>query len=190
MRNFASTLLISFGIAILMLSIFFLVKRNDPNRLQFNNSQISTVDHKDKFKVPTGIYIKSLSIRLPIILSKKKGDYWDTTSQGVSYLAGSPLPGENGNAILYGHNWGSILGNLYKVKPGDIIEVYFSNGDRNSFEIAYVQEVSPNDTSILKNTDDSRITLYTCSGIFDQKRFVVTAFLNESSPLTLNSSTH
>jgi len=181
MRNFLSTVFVLIGTTIILSSLFFIWRRNDPERLQFDNVALNDIPQSEGDISPIGISLKSLGVSLPIIPAEKNNGKWETTSEGVSYLKTSPQPGKIGNSILYGHNWGSILGSLYKSRPGDKIAIYFSNNTKKEFEVAYTQEVAPSDSSVLSETNDKRITLYTCSGIFDQKRFVVTAFLVETS---------
>jgi len=67
------------------------------------------------------------------------------------------------------------LGKLPKVKPGQEITIVFTDGSSKIFTIEYTSVVTPDQTHILNPTADSRITLYTCTGLFDNKRFVVTA---------------
>ncbi len=177
MRQTASNLLVLIGIGILLASIFLLWKRNDPGRLQFSGEYVSEVRVEDELAVPTGFVIKDIGIRLPVVPAEKRGDYWETTPDGVSYLLSSAKPGETGNSIFYGHNWGSVLGSLYRARVGQTVEVYFSDGSQKHFEISLIQEVKPDNISVLAQTEDRRITIYTCSGILDQNRFVVTAVL-------------
>jgi LPXTG-site transpeptidase (sortase) family protein len=78
---------------------------------------------------------------------------------------------------LYGHNWSALLGSLPKIKPGDKIKIILSNGQEKNFVVKYTSIVAPSDTKILSDSADSRITLYTCAGFLDSKRFVATALL-------------
>lgn len=182
MRNLVGITFIFIGISLLVLSIVVFWKRNEPGRLQFNEAGDMALDSAEP-AVPAGITIESIDLKLPIIPTGRQGGIknvalsWETTSEGVSYLSSSPRPGEPGNSILYGHNWGSILGNLYKVRPGQVIEIYYSDGTVRSFEVASVEEVTPDDTSVLEASEEPRITLYTCSGLLDEKRLVVSAVL-------------
>lgn len=176
MRRAVSTLLISLGFLILAFAIFFLWKRNDPQRLQFKGEYVS-VDNTPDISVPIGIVIEDLSIKLPVVPAKRQAQGWETTSEGVSFLSDSTSPGEVGNSIFYGHNWGSILGNLRNAQTGQRIQIFLSDGTKREFEISRIQIVSPKDISVLDASDDRRITLYTCSGLFDQDRLVVTAVL-------------
>jgi len=92
-------------------------------------------------------------------------------------LLDSPIPGRIGNSIFYGHNWTSLLGNLVNAKPGQEISIAFGSGEIERFKISYVQVVKPSQTDILNQTNDRRITLYTCTGFLDSKRLVVVANL-------------
>lgn len=168
-------LLLFVGFLIITSSLIILLQRNDSSRLQFDNAQVIQNKVNQKEKTVIGIVIDDIDISLPVIPSYKKGNKWDTTPNGVSYLVSSPLPGENGNSIMYGHNWGSILGNLYKTRVGQIINIYYSDGTKTQFEVEAITEVSPDDSSLLTQTEEKILTIYTCSGLFDQKRLVVTA---------------
>lgn len=166
------------GIVLIFYSLFSLWKRNDPSRLQFNaENLISETMPQNGEKIATGIVIESIGVSLPVIPARKNGNLWETTPNGVSHLVSSPTPGEAGNSIMYGHNWGSILKNLYKAKKGDKIVIYFSDGSKSEFEINALVEVSPDEASLLAPTARPILTLYTCSGLFDQKRLVATASL-------------
>lgn len=89
------------------------------------------------------------------------------------------MPGEPGNSILYGHNWTSLFGNLPKTKPGERVDIGFSDGSMQQFIVEYTSIVSPDEIEIIEQTEDTRITLYTCTGFLDSKRFVVVAKLPE-----------
>ena len=124
---------------------------------------------------PSEISIKSLSLSLPVEPIKIKSGYWPTSQTGVSFLADSGNLGNVGNLIFYGHNWKNLLGNLHKVKTGDTLVVSGQNGQDFLYSIAYIATVNADDVSILADTNDERITLYTCTGFLDQKRLVVVA---------------
>jgi len=154
-------------------------QRRNPDRLRFDIDNIKIERAEENIdKKPVLLRIKDLGIELPIYEAEiKDNNKWPTTTEGISYLVSSPIPGEIGNSILYGHNWANLLGNLTKAKPGQIVEIIFSDWSRKIFTIANTQVVSPSQTEILKNSDDTKLTLYTCTGFLDSKRFVVTAKL-------------
>ena len=60
-----------------------------------------------------------------------------------------------------------------------MIMVSFTNGQKKLFEVTYTAIVSPSERDILQPSKDKRITIYTCYGFFDEKRFVAVATLKE-----------
>ncbi len=176
MRKFIGNALMLLGIASLLVAGYFLFQRVNPNRLKFDDYQPNIEVSTD---TPAGnpkyLIIKELGINLEVVPANVKNDRWETTYNGVSFLASSPIPGTVGNSIMYGHNWTSLLGNLKQAKPGQIIEVIDDAGRVTRFEVHFVQIVGPDEKSILDQTTDTRLTLYTCTGFLDSKRLVVTA---------------
>ncbi len=173
-RFFANIFLL-IGIVCLVLGILLLFRHYSPNRLAFASEKIAANFENNTQNLPQFLTISSAGISLPIFPAKVENDNWEVSNQGVSYMVNSALPGEKGNSIFYGHNWTSLLGNLIKAKPGDLISIKFSNGMTKEFIIKYIFEVPPTESSILGNTDYPQLTIYTCSGFLDSKRFVVIA---------------
>jgi sortase (surface protein transpeptidase) len=167
-------LTVAIGITLIAASIYLYMQRLTPVNLEISsytpikrvsNAGYESIDTITPYP-PQYIEIPDLKIKLPIIPSKITGGKWETTSKGVSYLETSPIPGEKGNSILYGHNWEKLLGRLVKIKTGAKIVITYS------------------DSSILNQTEDERMTIYTCTGFLDSMRFIVVAF-PEKSRLTL-----
>lgn len=163
------------GILLFLFSIFLVVQKNNPNNLAINIEEVAIHSNNSPNDYPGLIIIPSLGILLPILPAQKNGFNWQTTDRGVSYLTSTPLPGEKGNSVLYGHNWASLLGSLVKIKADDQIIIKLNNGQQKIFKVDSIKEVYPDQPKILEQTIDSRITVYTCSGLFDQKRFIVSA---------------
>lgn len=176
MRNLISRYLIFVGIFCIIVSSFLIWQRNTPTRLAFAIENTSPI--KTSSKVPTEIVMTDLGIQLSIIPSVVEKNKWGVTDKGVSYLTSSPVPGEKGNSVLYGHNYPNLLGKLPKIKPGQGIKIKYADNSEKTFIVEYTAVVTPNQTQILKETLDTRITIYTCTGFLDSKRFVVSALLN------------
>jgi len=180
MKNFFANILLIAGVILFVVSSYLIFERYNPNRLSFADyipSEGNTsVDQSTK---PEFLLIPELGVKQAIVPAQKNGSKWETTTKGVSYLSTSPMPGEVGNSIFYGHNWPSILGSIVNIKPGQEIAVVFSDGSVKKFSVEYTQIVEPTQASILDQTSDKRITLYTCTGFLDTKRFVVTAFYQD-----------
>src|SRR3989344_3261030 len=147
-----------------------------------NQAQVQlSQEEKDKeAPKPAKIYIPKLERTLDVSDGFIKDNRWTVSQTGVSYLINSGRLGEPGNVVLYGHNTKDVLGRLWKVQVGDIVEVTDSGGNTYKFEIFERKEVKPNTVDILESTQDSRLTIYTCSGFLDTARFVVAGKLVES----------
>ena len=175
----ASKILILTGIGLLIFGSYLIFQRYNPQRLGFNNiPPMAFVPQAGIF--PKEVTIKNLGVRLPVYPARIKDNKWEATTKGVSYLVTSPVPGESGNSIIYGHNWSNLLGKLPKIKPGEKIEVLLDNNKKRTFIVEYTSVVGPDQTNILNATNDKRLTLYTCAGFLDTKRFVAVAVLNDS----------
>lgn len=179
MINTLSKLLIILGILSYISVGYFVFERTNPMRLSFANAQYAANTQEIQKVHPQTFSIPDLSISLPIIPAKITNGTWEATKGGVSYLTSSPLPGEKGNSILYGHNFPNLLGKLPQIKPGQVMTVSFSDGTTKTFEVEYTVTVTPDQTHILEQSQDKRITVYTCTGFLDSKRFVVVGILKE-----------
>jgi len=182
MRKILSNLFIVLGIFLFIFGGYLVWERNAPQRISFDSPPLEQKGSLVDAKVlpegkPVRIKMPSIHKELAIIPSRIVDNRWESTKKGVSYLETSPIPGEVGNSILWGHNYPNLLKDLTKVEVGDEITIVFENGGEKIFIVHFTQEVGPNQSSILNPTEDNRITLYTCSGFLDSKRFVVTALL-------------
>ncbi len=174
MQNLFSKLFLIVGICFLAFAAYLLYQRNFTNPLTFKTEP--QVIQNIGVQLPKSIEIPSIKANLAIVPATIRGKSWETTSTGVSYLRTTPLPGSKGNSVIYGHNWKSILGDLPQVKPGQKIVITMNDGVKKEFKVEYTATVDPSQTYIIDNTKDTRITIYTCTGFLDSKRFVVVAF--------------
>lgn len=136
-----------------------------------------TIDKPNLLAKPYKLYIPRLSKVLYVSAGTIVNNRWTISDNGVSYLTSSTLPGHIGNSVLYGHNKRDILGGLPKIKEGDSVYVILKSGDFVKYQVFETREVKPGSVEILENTNDSRLTIYTCSGFLDKARFVVVAKL-------------
>jgi hypothetical protein len=108
---------------------------------------------------------------------------WQARDKGVGYQP--TTEGEIchwGLVTLNGHNWfqlkPAIFINLYKVKPGETLSVTSSGGETCDYQVEWMKQYGPQETSWLYQSDlDPNFTylnIYTCSTNF-QERFVVRA---------------
>jgi sortase A len=79
---------------------------------------------------------------------------------GPGHLKNTPVPGENGNAVISAHR-DTFFRHIYELEKGDDIQVR-REGRTYTFEVTGKKIVDPDDLSVLKNTSDPRLTLITC----------------------------
>ena len=93
---------------------------------------------------------------------------------GPGYILGTSLPGTGGNFAIAGHRttYGAPFGNLDKTEVGDSI-LFQTNTNQYEYVITEVKIVSPDDTYVLGNFGDDRITLSTCHPKFSARQRLV-----------------
>ena len=84
----------------------------------------------------------------------------DTTlDKGVGHIESSPYL--TGNVCLAAHNTKELWGNLYTLQNGDAIK-YISFLGTKEYVVDNIVEIHETDWSLLKNTEENKITLITC----------------------------
>lgn len=175
-KKILSTVFLVAGLILIFQGLFDISKRLGIYKIPTNIQTASVKDSKNNNStLPQNISIPTLSIQLPVEPTLIKNGNWPTSQNGVSFLENSGKLGSVGNLIFYGHNWKNLLGSLHKVKVGENIVLQGHNGQVFTYTISHIATVAPTDVSILADTSDERITLYTCIGFLDQKRLVVVA---------------
>ena len=124
---------------------------------------------------PVELTMNDIGVKLPIFQSHITNGAWEISSLGVSSLSNPEEAGASGGLILYGHNWTSILGKLHQSEIGQPIAITFADGTEKSYVIEKRENVAPSDLSLIENTHDDSLVLYTCTGMFDSRRLVVIA---------------
>jgi len=80
---------------------------------------------------------------------------------GPGHLDGTPLPGDAGNSVVSGHR-DTHFRFLRELRTGDRVEVTRPDGSRKEYRVTETRVVDQSDTAILRDTDESRLTLITC----------------------------
>lgn len=100
--------------------------------------------------------------------------------KGAWHLPFSSNPEKGGNMVIAGHRFTytesrSIFYYLDKLQIGDEIGVQW-NGTMYTYKVVSTEVVPPTATSVQAATDDTRLTLYTCTPLWNPKnRLVVVA---------------
>lgn len=170
----AATLFIT-GVVLIVVSVIYSISNHDP--LWFvKTPQTASVSLDDRqSNQPVRIEITTLALSLPVTEAHITRNKWQVSNNGVSHLDTSAVPNSNGNIILYGHNKTSVLGKIVRIKKGDIISVKTRDRNIYSYIVEKTAVVSPQDIKILESNGKEMLTLYTCTGFADLKRFVVKA---------------
>ena len=124
---------------------------------------------------PTSIQIPSVGLTLPVEESAIVDGVWKISYQGASHLDKSADPGEGGNMVIYGHNKNSLFGPIRRLKEGDLIEIKNEEGVLYSYRVVKTVITTPDDIEYVLPKSEEILTLYTCTGLFDSKRFIVVA---------------
>ena len=121
-------------------------------------------------------------IKIPKINVQKavvEGVTLNLLKRGPGHYPSTPMPGQPGNAAIAGHRttYGAPFGRLDNLNPGDPILVTTRQG-RFRYEVTRKQIVQPNETSVLRQTEENLLTLTTCHPRFSaSRRLVVVAML-------------
>lgn len=160
-------LLISLGIFTILVTIFLTqmayISPNKQTILLSNTSSLSTY--------PISITLNNSTYTL------EKGTFkyglWPLSDSNPTYLESSGTPTQPGNIIIYGHNTPKIFGNLSELKEGSVVSITTNTHTTLDYKIDLVKKVLPQDVEILQQGRDEQITLFTCTGLFDSMRLVV-----------------
>jgi LPXTG-site transpeptidase (sortase) family protein len=173
MKRYLDTVILGLGIFFFCFGSYLVHERQTTKSFTYTSVIPSSISPN-----PIKLEIPRIKLSLPVHSAVIENGKWPITTEGVSYLKSTPYPGELGNTLFYGHNWPNLLGNLENTKVGDEIIITNQTGNTFIYTVHFISIVKPTDTHIFQNTSDHRLTLYTCSGLLDSKRLVVTAIQN------------
>jgi sortase A len=85
---------------------------------------------------------------------------------------GGAAPGEAGNTVIFAHSTPDLFGPLKDINIGS--NIYILGQDKYyEYSVVEIKTVMPHEVQVVSPTEDERLTLYTCSGVLDQKRLIV-----------------
>lgn len=169
----AKPLAVTFIILGLLLLLFGSLNYYRVRRLSFTSAPQS-VNQADESDYPAELIIPSLTIDLPIDPGFIKKGVWDISPTNATFLATSAIPGQ-GNTVIYGHNLTAVMGKLPFIADNQKIVVKTKNGKIYNYVVTEKYSVSPDRVDLVSPTKNNQLTLYTCTGFADGKRFVVKA---------------
>ncbi len=122
--------------------------------------------------IPDRIMIPSVKIDLPVQEAKIEKGYWQVFDDTAAYGQGSAALGEKGNMVIFAHAKEGLFYNLKNVKENDLIFVYSKN-KKYAYKVKKIKTVYPYQTEVIAPTKKRTLTLYTCTGFYNEKRLIV-----------------
>ncbi len=141
------------------------MKHEKINEIKYSQNEVEAeLDDGNKIVYPSfgmqyaELKINSIDLEAPVFF----GSTEDLLHEGVCQYIGSVVIGEKGNVVLDAH-CNTFFLDLDKVKEGDEIILTTSYGEfkYKAKEITYFKDT---DNTLLKPTEEDRLTLYTCYG--------------------------
>jgi LPXTG-site transpeptidase (sortase) family protein len=136
---------------------------------------------------PFTLRVDKLGLKAPILLDVdgRSDAYYRALQHGVAHMLGTAKPTEQGNIVIFGHSsadatdantYNSIFSRLNDLVPGDLVAIYDSTASSSGYKVSGKKIVSPDDTSLIQQNLDTRLTLITCWPVGDDRsRLVVWA---------------
>jgi sortase A len=128
------------------------------------------------------LQIPKINLNLVVV----EGDGPTELRGGPGHRIGTPVPGQVGNSLIFGHRsgWGAPLSRLSQLQPGDEIVVQPRTLLPVAFKVASVSRVHGGDVRPLSNSDDHRVTVVTSTGgRFSAERLVISAVSGDAGKL-------
>lgn len=159
-------------LALLILTWKFPVpKPADKNPIVISSNLLKS---KSLQNIPVKIVIPKNNIDLKVTPSEIVNGYWETSEVSASYGLGSGYPQSKSNTVIFAHAREGLFYNLKDTKTGDIIYI-FSKDKWFRYKVNTIKTVLPNQIEVIRPTKKETLTLYTCTGFYDEKRLIVTA---------------
>lgn len=143
--------------------------------LSFKTAPSIVYDSDYRQSKPVSIKIGAVGVDLSVQSASIRDGYWEIAEDRATHLKSSGHPTENTNIVIYAHNKWHLFYPLHSVQQGQIVEVVTEDGETHVYKVSEIYEVTPDEIEVVLPTQFETLTLYTCTGWFDEKRLVVRA---------------
>jgi LPXTG-site transpeptidase (sortase) family protein len=165
-------------------AVLFWWQNHHTNRQQILTTQIhQTAPGSAAASTPTSqpnhLTVPAMLLDTPILEGPVSQQY-QILDKGIWRLPFTSTPDKGGNTVIVGHRFTyttpkGIFYYLNKVQVGDEIGVVWNNKSY-LYKVSSVSVVPPTQTGVQDDTPDARLTLYTCTPLWNPKdRLVVVA---------------
>lgn len=157
------------------------ISKNKPETLQALVEQAPNTSVKDPNENTNHIVIPSMLLNEQI----HEGIGTTALSKGIWHLPNTSTPNKGGNTVIVAHrftytNPRGVFYFLDRLKPGDTFALFWDK-QRYVYKVQDSRVVKADETSVEAPTVDNRLTLYTCTPLWNPKdRLVVTATLQSA----------
>ncbi len=134
--------------------------------------------------LPNELIIPKMLVDTPLVEGPMKNSF-NLLNKGAWHLPISSSPDKGGNMVIAGHRFSytgprGIFYYLNKLVPGDAIGVRW-DGVMYNYTVQSTRTVGPTEVSVQQPTQDTRLTLYTCTPLWNPvNRLVVVAIPKEN----------
>jgi len=160
-------------IGIIFIGFSLLYKNYRSRVLSFQGTITETVIQTNPKAVR--IIIPDVNMDLPVEEGAIQNGVWSISENGATHLNISENPGGKGNVVIYGHNKNNLFGPIRWLNDGALIKLVNEDGEEFDYKVSVKVEVKPTELSYVMPKGEEILTLYTCSGFADSKRFILTA---------------
>jgi len=153
------------------------------NQLPKETPTVVVVEAQSQIPQDNRIVISKIAVDAPIV----EGIDESALLNGMWRRPNSSTPDKGGNTVITGHRFLYTTGpntffNLDKITVDDIIAVYWE-GKEYDYMVYEITIVNPDRIDIEENTNESILTLYTCTPLWTSKtRLVIKAILQLPNP--------
>lgn len=174
-KTFVGIIFISVGCGLILSSLLLNVRQHlaqDKLISEFKESvSEETVIEEPTAESPAFEGDVLYNLRIPVIDSEnpvREGVSKGVLADSLGHEPETAYIGEQGNCVIAGHRnytFGKFFNRLDEVAVGDYIYVDTRSGSY-TYVVSEIKVVEPTDASVLEDTKEEQLTLYTCTPIY------------------------
>lgn len=176
LKNIIGVILISVGVIIIISALYMKMTANYKQKKMIRDfkktiEKVDKGDNDSKNAVTQNVKSGTIGImyipKINLQVAVSEGTDMKTLKYAVGHFSGTALPGKRGNSCFAGHRsytYGEYFNRLDELKIGDLITIETKDG-KYAYKVNKINVVNPSDTYVLDQTNDSEITLVTCTPI-------------------------
>lgn len=166
-KFFKKNLLLISGLV--LISVFCIWRYHSSRILSFTTLEQEFFQNYDEGVIPVHIRAYPVGVDVEVKKAQIKDGVWTIYPKSAGYIRN-----EN-NLIIYGHNKDQLMGPIRYIKNDAQITLLGNDGEENKYAVIKTDTVEPDNLQYIQATNEDTLTIYTCIGFLDTKRFIVVA---------------